>query len=196
MARFEIFPHMDAIARSAWHDAETRPLTEIGWKQAEFIAEQILAGGPVHGLFASSSTRSWQSLEPLARRTGLSIQPLSEFEVLPRPAGEPRDPLEPAHQAGRNLAELQRIQTANPDGRYVLCSNGGDIITSLMAFIAGKNGQPIPPKLEVSIGPAGSDLRRGNIYSVAMSPDSITFEQKEALPEFPQAVPQASAASA
>jgi hypothetical protein len=190
MATFEIFPHMDAVDRRSFAgDAEERPLTEMGWRQAEWMADHILAEGSVDGLFVSSSTRSQQSLEPLAKRIGLEVQQLREFEVLPRLAGEPRDPLEPAHQAGRNYAELRRIQAGNPEGRFVLCSNGGDIITSLMAFVAGINGLPIPPKLEVSIGPAGSDLRRGNIYTVMITGDKATSRQREASPDFPQAIP-------
>jgi Histidine phosphatase superfamily (branch 1) len=190
MATFEIFPHLDAIGRQGWPgNEEERPLTDIGWKQAEKIADELLAEGPVHGVFASDNTRCHQSLEHLARRAGLEIGAIRGFQVPSRPNGETANPLDPAYQAGSTYADLLRIQAGNPDGRFVICSNGGDIITSLMAFVAGTNGLPIPPKLEVSIGPAGADLRRGNIYTVILDGNKATFKQRVASADFPQAIP-------
>jgi hypothetical protein len=84
---------------------------------------------------------------------------------------------------------LQNIQASKPDGRYVICSNGGDIITSLLAFLAGANGLEIPPKLEVSLGGGPADLRRGNVYTVVLDGIKAELRQRIASPEFPQAAP-------
>jgi hypothetical protein len=184
MATFEIFPHFDA-ARGG--EPDERPLTEIGARQAEMMAADLLAAGPVHGVFASANRRCRDSVGPLAREVGLEVQPLLGFEPPPG-GGETRDPLVPAAQAGSTYAALRRMQAVKPDGRFVICAVGGDIITSLAAFVAGMNGLPIPPKLEVSIGPAGSDLRRGNVYTVVLDGDKATLRQHEASPDFPQAI--------
>ena len=184
MATFEIFPHFDA-ARGGEPDA--RPLTDIGTRQAEMMAADLLAQGPVHGVFASANRRCRDSVGPLARKAGVDVQPLQGFEPSPS-SGETRDPLVPAAQAGSTYASLLRMAAGRPDGRFVICSVGGDIITSLAAFVAGLNGQPIPPKLEVSIGPVGSDLRRGNVYTIVLDGDKAALKQREASPDFPQAI--------
>jgi hypothetical protein len=189
MSTFEIFAHLDAVARQGWQgDPEERPLTAIGLQQAEKIANNLLADGPVHGVFASDNTRCRQSVEGLARKVGLEVETVLGFQAPSRPAGEAANALDPAYQAWSTFTDLRTIMASRPDGRFVICSNGGDIITSLMAFIAGANGQAIPPKLEVSIGPGGADLRRGNIYTVILTDDSVALEQRQASAEFPQAV--------
>jgi hypothetical protein len=185
MATFEIFPHFDA-ARGGEPDA--RPLTEIGTRQAATMATDLLAAGPVHGVFASPNRRCRDSVAPLAAQAGVDVQQVHGFGV-PAPSGDDaRDALKTAYQAGTTYAELQRIAAGKPDGRFVICSVGGDIITSLVAFVAGMNGSPTPPKLEVSIGPAGSDLRRGNVYTIVLDGNGATFSQREASSAFPQAI--------
>lgn len=189
MATFEIFAHLDVVGRQGWQgDPDERPLTDIGWRQAEKIADELLADGPVDAVYASNNTRCRQSVEPLAKRLGQQVTDVFGFGPAPRPSGE-ADPLAPAYQAGTTLADMVKMSEAKPDGRFVVCANGGDIITSLTAFAAGRNGQPIPPKLEVSIGPAGSDLRRGNIYTLIIDGDKVSTKQREASADFPQAVP-------
>ena len=185
MATFEIFPHFDA-ARGG--EPDERPLTDIGARQAAMMAEDLLAAGPVHGVFASPNRRCRDSVAPLAAQAGVEVQQIHGFEVPAPPDDDARDALKSAYQAGSTYAELQRIQAGNPDGRFVICSVGGDIITSLIALVAGMNGVPTPPKLEVSIGPAGSDLRRGNVYTVVLDGNGATFSQREASANFPQAI--------
>ena len=185
MATFEIFPHFDA-ARGG--DPDERPLTEIGVRQAKMMADDLLGAGTVHGVFASPNKRCRDSVAQLAARAGVDVQQVHGFEA-PAPTGDDtRDALRVAYQAGSTYAELQRIQAGMPDGRFVICSVGGDIITSLIALIAGMNGLPTPPKLEVSIGPAGSDLRRGNVYTVVLNGKAATTKQRVASPDFPQAI--------
>ena len=52
----EIFIHMDAVNRNEWTGpGDARPLTELGKQQAERLAEEIAAGGPVNALYSSPS---------------------------------------------------------------------------------------------------------------------------------------------
>jgi len=97
----------------------------------------------VHGVFASPNRRCRDSVAPLAAQCGVEVQQIRGFEV-PAPSGDDaRDALKTAYQAGSTYAELQRIAAGKPDGRFVICSVGGDIITSLVAFVAGMNGSAV-----------------------------------------------------
>ena len=189
MATFEIFVHLEAVGRQGWEsNPDGRPLTELGQRQAEKIADELLAAGPVDGVFASNNTRSRQSVEPLAKRAGLAVKDVLGFQP-PRGSGGDPDPLTPALQAGMVFADVMKIQAAGPNGRYVICSNGGDIINSLMAFYAGVNGQANPPKLEVGLGGGPANIRRGNVYTVVIDGASAKISQREASPDFPQTTP-------
>ena len=79
------------------------------------------------------------------------------------------------------LIELE-YELRNSKGEVIETSTSG----SLMTYLHGN--EEIPPKLEVSIGAAGSDLRRGNFYTVVLDGDKATTRQREASPDFPQAV--------
>lgn len=69
-----IVRHAKAGKRSEWHDSdEKRPLSAVGWKQAEIVAEQ-LAKFKVTNLISSPATRCVQTLEPLARSSKLKVE--------------------------------------------------------------------------------------------------------------------------
>ena len=193
MATFEIFAHLDVVGRQGWQgDTEERPLTEVGRRQAERIAEELLAAGPVNGVFASTNTRCRQSVEPLAKRAGTEVKDAPGFQAPPNQAfgqGDGSNPLNPAYQAGSTYADLRKIQAGLPNGRFVICSNGGDIISSLLAFLAGTRGLEVPAQLEVSLGGGTADLRRGNVSTVVLDGDEVILRQRVAAPDFPQALP-------
>ena len=79
MATFEIFPHFDA-ARGG--ESDERPLTEIGARQAAMMAADLLAAGPVHGVFASPNRRCRDSVVPLAAGS-VDVQQIHGFEFPP-----------------------------------------------------------------------------------------------------------------
>jgi len=59
--------HAKAGERRVWEDADdARPLSKQGWKQAEAVAERLLAKGATE-LYSSPYARCVQTLEPLAK---------------------------------------------------------------------------------------------------------------------------------
>lgn len=57
------------------------PLTSLGWQQAHDVAQVLLAGDQIDGIFASAMTRAQQTAEPLAE--ALQLWPLPADHVLP-----------------------------------------------------------------------------------------------------------------
>ncbi|OBK88492.1 phosphoglycerate mutase family protein [Mycolicibacter sinensis] len=57
------------------------PLTAQGWQQANDVAQMLLQGGGIDGIFASAMTRAQQTAEPLAE--ALQLWPLPSDHVLP-----------------------------------------------------------------------------------------------------------------
>ncbi|MGV0734277.1 phosphoglycerate mutase family protein [Mycolicibacter sinensis] len=57
------------------------PLTSQGWQQADDVAQVLLHGGGIDGIFASAMTRAQQTAEPLAE--ALQLWPLAADHVLP-----------------------------------------------------------------------------------------------------------------
>ena len=192
MATFEIFAHLDLLARPGGPGSmEESPLSELGMRQSERIADELLAEGPIDGVFATDNLRCRQSAEHLAKRIGLEVEPLQGFLRLSRLA-RPEDPPDPtlsAYQAGKCMADLERIRARNPEGRFAICSSGGGVVPSLLAFLAGKYELEIPPMLEIKLGEAPGSLRRGNVYTVILDGDNVAIRWREATPEFPQIAP-------
>ena len=181
----EIFIHMDAAPRDTWTgpDMDARPLTDLGWKQAERMADMILADGPVDAILSSPAVRATQSLEPLSKRTGLPIEVTPGFGDTLRykpPAGwENPDnpgphPLGGAYSAGKALAELQRLLTRANVRRAVLASYD-DIVPAFMSAVAGLYGIGMPERLR----------GKGYLYIVNVDADHVTMMSKPAPEEFP-----------
>ncbi|MEX2159625.1 MAG: histidine phosphatase family protein [Dehalococcoidia bacterium] len=144
----DLVGHMDAGDRSAWQgDQDERPLSELGRRQAEAIAD-ALGSEPVDALYAGPALRCRQTLEPIARQAGLSIVTLQEFgeETWRLPEGwrESSDQIVRSavlgsHAAGQALAGIEKIRAERVEGRAVVCSHG-HIIPALAAFFVGAHG--------------------------------------------------------
>jgi phosphohistidine phosphatase SixA len=113
VAQLFVVRHADAGSRHA-HDGsdDERELTTRGWKQAEGLCDQLADAG-ITRLLASPSLRCVQTLEPLATKLGLVV--------------EPDQRLAEGNGAGGAL-ELADELRAEP---AVLCSHG-DVIPDLL----------------------------------------------------------------
>ncbi len=115
MPQLYLVRHAKAGERRAWRgDDVDRPLSKKGWKQSEMLGKRI-AGLSPNALLTSPYVRCVQTLEPLAKRTGLDIgidQRLCEDE-----------PVEPVLEL---IAELG-------DGS-VMCSHGDVIPAAILAL--------------------------------------------------------------
>lgn len=143
MAVVELVRHAKAVARSDWHGGpdHERPLSARGREQAQQLTEELLAGDPIAALHTSPLVRCRQTLEPLARATGL---PLVEEEGLAEASGVPVVDagslwVASAWLAGRAAALIDRLVAAHPHGRVVCCSHG-DVIPALLALLTGREG--------------------------------------------------------
>jgi 8-oxo-dGTP diphosphatase len=66
--------HAKAGERRVWDgDDEARPLSKLGWKQSEAIAQRLAAKGAT-SLHSSPYVRCMQTLEPLAKRLGVDVE--------------------------------------------------------------------------------------------------------------------------
>jgi broad specificity phosphatase PhoE len=159
MLTLEIFIHTDAIDRQQWQGPpDDRPLTDLGRRQAERIAEE-LGAQPVQAIYSSQALRCRDSLEPLARRLGLPIRILPGFQ----------DTAESA------FAALQEIRTGVPDGRAVLCSYG-DVVPALLAYLAAAWGVSVPLR----------DNRKGAVFTLRFDGASGVLESRGPTPDFPE----------
>jgi len=108
--------HGEAGDRHAWRDPdELRPLTEVGWRQAEALVD-LLADAEIDRLLSSPYVRCVQTLEPLAASRGMSIE---TTPVLAEGAG------------GQGAVEL-----LSRDEALVACSHG-DVIEEALDLLAG-----------------------------------------------------------
>lgn len=181
----EIFIHMDAAPRDTWTgpDMDARPLTDLGWRQSERIAELILADGPVDAIISSPAVRATQSLEPLSKSTGLPVEVTPGFGDTFRyraPTGwENADnpgpsPLGGAYSSGRALVELHKLLARPSVGRAVL-SSYDDIVPAFMAVVAGLYGIEMPQRLR----------GKGYRYVVQIDGDKASLSTKPAPDDFP-----------
>ena len=179
----EIFIHMDAVNRNEWQAAnDDRPLTELGVKQSQRIAEE-LRSGPVQALFSSPALRCRQSLEPISQQLNLPINIVQGFRDTQgyrappgweRPDRPGPDPLGGAFSAGSAYAALQDIRAKVPSGRAVLCSYG-DIIPALFAFLAGAHDLKLPPRMDA----------KGALYTIVLGDGHVSLTGREPSAGFP-----------
>ncbi len=136
--------HAKAGERRVWDgDDEARPLSKLGWKQSEAIAQRLAAKGAT-SLHSSPYVRCMQTLEPLAKRLGVSVDAEQRlFE------GEPFEPV---------LDLLGEVGTG-----AVLCSHG-DIIPDVIQALVRRG-------MEVQTAP---DWRKGSIWVLKRKGDRIT----------------------
>jgi 8-oxo-dGTP diphosphatase len=136
--------HAKAGERRVWEgDDEARPLSKHGWKQSEAIAKRLAAKGATT-LYSSPYVRCVQTLEPLARRLGTTI---NEDRRLYE--GEPFEPV---------LELLGEV-----DSGAVLCSHG-DIIPDTIQALARRG-------MEVQTSP---DWRKASIWVLKRKGERIT----------------------
>jgi 8-oxo-dGTP diphosphatase len=130
--------HARAGDRSSWDGPDDlRPLDRRGRAQAQRLAEVLPVFGPVE-LLSAPPVRCRQTLEPLAERLGLDIQPCPEL-------GEEQFAADP--QAGLTLVERLLDPPAGP-GVTVVCSQGGaipSVLLSLGVRWEGAAGRIYPP---------------------------------------------------
>jgi 8-oxo-dGTP diphosphatase len=154
-----IFIHMDAVDRTAWEgEADDRPLTELGQRQAEQIAEEF-AAAPLQAIYSSQALRCRASLAPLAKLTGLPVHVLPGFQ----------------DTAEKALDALHEIHAALPDGRAVLCSYG-DVVPALLTLLATQWGEPPPPR----------DTRKGAVFTLRYDGAGGSIESRGPSPDFPR----------
>jgi 8-oxo-dGTP diphosphatase len=136
--------HAKAGERRVWEGDDTaRPLSKLGRKQSEAIAKRLAAKG-VTSLHSSPYVRCVQTLEPLAGRLGLEIQP--DERLYEGAAFEPV------------LELLGEVASG-----AVLCSHG-DIIPETIQALARRG-------MEVQTQP---DWRKGSIWVLRRKGDRIT----------------------
>jgi len=142
----QLVRHAKAQSRDRWWgkpDRE-RPLTKAGTAQSKSLAVD-LATRPVIRILTSPFTRCVQTVEPLADRLGLDIEPAEVLGEAPSvPLLDAGDTwVASAWLGGRALALVDQVVAESPGGDVVLCSHG-DIVPSLMAALAGRDGLDIP----------------------------------------------------
>jgi 8-oxo-dGTP diphosphatase len=136
--------HAKAGERRVWEgDDVARPLSKLGWKQSEAIAKR-LGSKRASSLYSSPYVRCMQTLEPLARRLDVVIEP--EPRLL---EGEPFEPV---------LDLLGEVATG-----AVLCSHG-DIIPAVIQALSRRG-------MEVETRP---DWRKASIWVLKRKGDRIT----------------------
>lgn len=186
MLALDIMIHLDAIGRGQWSGVpDERPLTELGRRQAERMAE-VLAEEGVHALFASPARRCVESLEPLSGRANVPVAVLEAFRDTAgyrappgweSSDGAPGGPLGGALAAGSAFDGLKAIAAKVPEGRAVLCSYG-DIVPALLAFLCGAYGQGMPPRETVNL--------KGTLFQVTMEGDTVSLGWSGAPAGFPR----------
>jgi 8-oxo-dGTP diphosphatase len=140
--------HASAGSRSDWDgDDDLRPLDRKGVDQARRLAEVLPHFRPT-AVFSATRTRCTQTVEPLAEKLGLEVQPLpavgeQEFADDPQPG----------------LAALARLlEPRTEPGVTVVCSQGGAIPSALMALGVrweSAGGRLSPPSAKGSVWALG-----------------------------------------
>lgn len=141
----QLMRHAKAQRRDRWWGKRDRdrPLTRTGRNQSKSLAID-LAARPVVRILTSPFARCVQTVEPLADRLGMDIElaeVLGEAPSVPMvDAGDTW--VASAWLGGRALALVDQVLAETPEGEIVICSHG-DVIPSLMAALAGRDGLDI-----------------------------------------------------
>jgi broad specificity phosphatase PhoE len=118
--------HGHAGTRKEWHgDDRERPLSPKGRRQARASAEQLAGYGP-RRILSSPSRRCVETVEPLAKRLGLTVEEVDEL-------AEGSD--------GKAVALIRRLA----DDDAALCTHG-DVIPEILVALADED--------RVDLGPA------------------------------------------
>jgi 8-oxo-dGTP diphosphatase len=149
--------HASAGSRSDWDgDDDLRPLDAKGVGQARRLAEVLPWFRPT-AILSATPTRCIQTVEPLAEKVGLDVQPLPAL-------GEEEFSDDP--QAG--LAAVERLlEPRTEPGVTVVCSQGGAIPSILMALGVrweGLGGRLYPP------------CAKGSVWALGGRPDALASD--------------------
>lgn len=141
----QLVRHAKAQSRDRWWgkpDRE-RPLTKAGRAQSKSLAVD-LASRSVIRILTSPFVRCVATVEPLADRLGIDIEPAEVLGEAPSvPLLDAGDTwVASAWLGGRALALVDEVVAESPGGDIVMCSHG-DIVPSLMAALAGRHGLDI-----------------------------------------------------
>ncbi|PZG17646.1 histidine phosphatase family protein [Nonomuraea aridisoli] len=167
----ELVPHCESVPRQGWEgDHDVRPLSELGRRQAEALVPAV--GPQVDAIFSSPARRCRETVEPLARATGLPIEcleTLAESDGFREPAEWVTGVYAPvagaiggAWSAGRMAHALTSMARRHPGGR-VVASSHGDVIPALLAMLCGCTGTPLPAVVD-----------RGGRYTVRLDHGTTT----------------------
>jgi len=105
--------HAKAGDRAEWSgDDRMRPLTKSGQRQAEALAS-MLEREPIDKILSSGYLRCVQTVEPLATRRKLPVEPVKELEE------------------GAGGESVRRLMQKFPGRNLVLCTHG-DIVEELL----------------------------------------------------------------
>lgn len=150
-----VVPHADAGDRNAWtDDQDTRPLSELGRRQAEDLAVEV---GAVDAVYSSPARRCTETVEPIARAAGVEVVVLQDLHEIgsgdEHRAWDPWSPEPPFSEWMLAAAGLGRIgraiataSEAHPEGRVALCAHG-DLVPLVAVFAAAHLGVPLPPPI-------------------------------------------------
>ena len=138
-------------AHADWRDDDARPLSHVGSKTAHLVADR-LASRPIAALYTSPSTRSRETVEPLAKRLGLHAEevpdlrerelpvvPPNEFDSLIRQAWDlpeeaPRGGESNVRAQVRGLAVLRAVVVRHHGSQAVLATHGNLLTLMLNAL--------------------------------------------------------------
>jgi len=142
-----VLRHARAGRRNAWKRAdEQRPLTKVGWRQADGVVE-LLGDRGVARILSSPYVRCVQSVEPLARRLGLEIEPTD------------------ALAEGTPVDEVLRLVDKVAGETTVLCTHG-DVMRLLLEHLRAE-GVKVRRRGGVPVMEKGSvwelETRRGTV---------------------------------
>jgi broad specificity phosphatase PhoE len=138
-------------AHADWRDDDARPLSRVGSRTAHLVADK-LASRPIAALYTSPSTRSRETVEPLAKRLGLQAEvvadlrerelpvvPPDEFDGLVRQAWDlpeeaPGGGESNARAQVRGLAVLLAVVVRHHGSQVVLATHGNLLTLMLNAL--------------------------------------------------------------
>jgi 8-oxo-dGTP diphosphatase len=145
--------HAEAGSRRRWAGPdEARPLSDEGRRQTDHLTEQLAGTGLVRVL-SSPYARCVQTVEPLAARLGLEVEPV---DVLAE---------------GSRSRDVRRLveHLAAAGGDVALCSHG-DVIPELLGALA-RRGVLLDPTDKCQKGSVWSlAVERGRIVRAAYTP--------------------------
>ena len=162
-----LIPHVDAGDRTVWvGDHDIRPISELGRRQAEALAEALADRGIV-ATYASPAMRAQQTLEPLAKRLGLAVT--VDAGIAEKQLGEDRPGM-----TRRGWATLQRLSEAA--GGTIAAASHGDLIPALADYLAE----------EYHLGGVPDITRRGQWYEIQIEDGrAVSITLNEGPEDFP-----------